>query len=282
MANSGAGTGKKPEKVEPEQESGGQYLLGYCDGVPNVGSCEEDVGYKESEQMLAVIDAGNMRKALARVRANRGAAGVDGMTVEQLPEWLKSHWVTIRSKLLEGSYQPQAVKRVAIPKPDGGERILGIPTVLDRLIQQAISQVLTLTFDPHFSEQSYGFRPRRSARQAVREAQSYQHEGKRWVVDLDLEKFFDMVNHDILMGCLRKRVEDSVEWCVIKVHFVDHVMVSRTRFRSAFLTTEVRRKQRSQRNLNIRNLALGACRSRVSPQNSKFCDLSYLCASVVP
>lgn len=210
MANNEIGTGKKPERVEPEQESGGQYLLGYCDGVPNVGSCEENVGCKESKLMLAVIDAGNMRKALAKVRANRGAAGVDRMTVEQLPEWLRSHWVTIRSKLLEGSYKPQAVRRVAIPKPDGGERILGIPTVLDRLIQQAISQVLTLIFDPYFSEESYGFRPGRSARQAVRKAQAYQHEGKRWVVDLDLEKFFDLVNHDILMGCLRKRVEDRV------------------------------------------------------------------------
>jgi RNA-directed DNA polymerase len=116
----------------------------------------------------------------------------------------------IRSKLLEGSYQPQAVRQVAIPKPDGGERILGIPTVLDRLIQQAIAQVLTPIFDPNFSEESYGFRPCRDARQAVRKAQGYQHEGKRWVVDLDLEKFFDVVNHDILMQCLRGRVSDPV------------------------------------------------------------------------
>lgn len=211
MANNEVETGKKPEMVEPEQESGGQYLLGYCySGVSNVGSNEDEVHCNEESLMAAVIETENMWEALRRVRRNHGAAGVDGMTVEELPAWLKHHWVMIRSKLLEGSYQPQAVRQVAIPKPDGGERILGIPTVLDRLIQQAIAQVLTPIFDPNFSEESYGFRPCRDARQAVRKAQSYQHEGKRWVVDLDLEKFFDIVNHDILMQSVRVRVSDTV------------------------------------------------------------------------
>ena len=211
MANNEIGTGKKPEMVEPAQESNGQYLLGYCDaGVSNVGSSEDSIHCKESSLMAAVVERENMFRALKRVRSNKGAAGVDGMTVDELPTWLKHHWVMIRSKLLAGSYKPRAVRSVAIPKPDGGERILGIPTVVDRLIQQAISQVLTPIFDPHFSEESYGFRPARDAKQAVRKAQSYQHEGKRWVVDLDLEKFFDVVNHDILMQSLRVRVNDSV------------------------------------------------------------------------
>ena len=183
MANNETGTDKKPERVEPEVESGGQYLLGYTDGVSSVGSCEEDVHCNTPSLMTAVIDRDNMLEALKRVRSNKGAAGVDGMTVDELPEWLKTHWDLIKTKLLDGSYQPRAVKRVDIPKPDGGMRMLGVPTVLDRLIQQAITQVLTPIFDPHFCEESYGFRPRRNAIQAVRKAQQYQHEGKRWVVD---------------------------------------------------------------------------------------------------
>jgi len=211
MANNEIETEKKPETVEPAYESNGQYLLGYYKaGVLSVGSSEESIHCKGSSLMAAVVERENMLNALSKVKSNKGAAGVDGMTVEDLTPWLKRHWVMIRSKLLEGSYKPRSVRSVAIPKPDGGERILGIPTVVDRLIQQAISQVLTPIFDPHFSEESYGFRPKRSAQQAVRKAQSYQHEGKRWVVDLDLEKFFDVVNHDILMQSLRKRVNDTV------------------------------------------------------------------------
>lgn len=133
------------------------------------------------------------------------------MTIDELRPWLKEHWATIRSKLLKGSYQPRAVKRVAIPKPGGkGERVLGIPTVVDRLIQQAIAQVPGPIFDPHFSDHSYGFRPGRSAVEAVRKAQAHQHSGRRWVVDLDLEKFFDYVNHDILLARLRRRIKDPV------------------------------------------------------------------------
>ena len=203
-------TDKTPEMEEPEREENGQYLLGYRDGVANVGLSVEEVHCKETDLMSAVIERNNMKKALRRVEKNQGCPGIDGMTVEELGSWLKEHWVMIRSKLLDGSYRPSAVKHVTIPKPDGGERMLGIPTVLDRLIQQAINQVLVPVFDPHFSETSYGFRVGRSAIDAVLHARKIQHEGKRWVVDLDLEKFFDYVNHDILMQQIQERVNDTI------------------------------------------------------------------------
>ncbi len=150
----------------------------------------------------------NLRAALERVRKNKGSPGIDGMTVEELPDFLREHWLAIREDLLTGRYQPSAVRRVAIPKPGGGERELGIPTVLDRFIQQALLQVLQPRIDPSFSEHSYGFRPGRRAHDAVCHAQRYVQEGRRWVVDIDLEKFFDRVSHDVLMGRLAKRIED--------------------------------------------------------------------------
>jgi RNA-directed DNA polymerase len=163
-----------------------------------------------SEQLMEeVCERENCKQALARVKANKGSAGVDGMTVQQLPEYLKQHWPVIREQLLSGTYKPQPVKRVEIPKPDGGIRKLGIPTVLDRLIQQAVMQVLQRKWDRTFSEHSYGFRPGRSAHQAVEQAQKYIAEGYRWVVDLDLEKFFDRVNHDRLMAKIAERVGDK-------------------------------------------------------------------------
>ena len=159
--------------------------------------------------MEAVCERENCKQALRRVKSNKGSPGIDGMTVEELPEHLKEHWPAIREQLLSGTYKPQPVRRVEIPKPDGGVRKLGIPTVLDRFIQQAVMQVLQRSWDGTFSAHSYGFRPGRSAHQAVEQAQQYQAEGYRWVVDLDLEKFFDRVNHDILMGLVAKRVADK-------------------------------------------------------------------------
>ena len=151
----------------------------------------------------------NLRAALKRVRQNAGKPGIDGMTVEELPGYLRVHWPRLREELLAGRYQPQPVRRVAIPKPGGGERELGIPTVLDRFIQQALLQVLQPLFDPTFSDASYGFRPGRSAHDAVRRAQAYVQEGRSFVVDIDLEKFFDRVNHDIQMGRLARRLADG-------------------------------------------------------------------------
>jgi RNA-directed DNA polymerase len=160
--------------------------------------------------MEEVCERENLKQALKRVKANKGAPGVDGMTVQALPAYLREHWPTIRASLLEGTYQPQPVRRVEIPKPDGGGvRKLGIPSALDRLVQQAVLQVLQRQWDPTFSDSSYGFRPGRSAHQAVARAQDYIQAGYRWVVDLDLEKFFDRVNHDILMSRVAKRVSDK-------------------------------------------------------------------------
>jgi RNA-directed DNA polymerase len=161
------------------------------------------------ELMEEVCGRENCKQALARVKANKGSAGVDGMTVGQLPEHLKQHWPAIREQLLSGKYRPQPVRRVEIPKPGGGVRKLGIPTVLDRFVQQAVMQVLQRRWDRTFSEHSYGFRPRRSAHQAVKQAQQCIAEGYRWVVDLDLEKFFDRVNHDKLMARIAERVSDK-------------------------------------------------------------------------
>lgn len=159
--------------------------------------------------MEAVCERSNCKQALARVKRNKGSAGIDGMTVEQLPAYLKQHWPAIRQQMLSGTYKPQPVKRVEIPKPAGGMRKLGIPTVLDRFIQQAVMQVLQRIWDGTFSNHSYGFRPQRSAHQAVTRAQQYIAAGYRWVVDLDLEKFFDRVNHDKLMAQIAKRISDQ-------------------------------------------------------------------------
>lgn len=159
--------------------------------------------------MEAVVAPRNMRLALKRVKANKGSGGVDGMSVNELPAYLAEHWLHTRASLLDGSYLPQPVRRVEIPKSDGGVRQLGIPTVLDRLIQQAIHQVLEPLYDPTFSRSSYGFRPGRSAHQALRAAREHVASGKGWVVDLDLEKFFDRVNHDVLMSRLARRIGDK-------------------------------------------------------------------------
>jgi RNA-directed DNA polymerase len=160
--------------------------------------------------MEEVCERENCKQALARVKANKGSPGVDGMTVHELPGYLKQHWPAIREQLLSGTYKPQPVKRVEIPKPDGGGvRKLGIPSVLDRFIQQAVLQVLQGRWDRTFSEHSYGFRPGRSAHQAVEQAQKYIAEGHRWCVDLDLEKFFDRVSHDKLMAKIAERVSDK-------------------------------------------------------------------------
>src|SRR6478752_982286 len=156
-----------------------------------------------------VCERANLKEALRQVKGNKGSAGVDRMTVDQLGNYLKQHWPAIREQLLNGTYEPKPVRRVEIPKPDGGMRKLGIPTALDRFIQQAVMQVLQKRWDPTFSQYSYGFRPRRSAHYAVAQAQQHIAQGYGWVIDLDLEKFFDRVNHDKLMGQIAKRVEDK-------------------------------------------------------------------------
>ncbi len=159
--------------------------------------------------MEQVLSSDNMLKAWKQVKANKGASGVDGMSISEYPEFAQNHRVSIRKELMEGSYKPSPVKRVEIPKPDGGKRPLGIPTVIDRVIQQAIAQVLTPVFDPLFSALSYGFRPNRSAHDAVKKVREYIKQGYKYAVDIDLSKFFDMVNHDLLMQRLSRRIKDK-------------------------------------------------------------------------
>lgn len=190
------GSGRKP----PEQEPGASNAT----ARPQPSPPEVEVRLMEE-----IVSRANMMAAYHRVMANKGAAGIDRMTVEQLQPYLKEHWPRIREELLEGRYRPQPVRGVEIPKPGGGMRQLGIPTVVDRLIQQAMHQVLMPLFDPDFSKASYGFRPGRSAHDAVLAARAHVAEGRRFVVDLDLEKFFDRVNHDVLMARVGRRVADQ-------------------------------------------------------------------------
>lgn len=159
--------------------------------------------------MAQVLDRVNMQRAWKRVKANKGAPGIDGMSIEDFPEFARLHWSRIRQQLADGTYQPQPVRRVSIPKPQGGERLLGIPTVIDRVIQQAIAQVLTPVFDPDFSGSSFGFRPGRSAHGALRQVQAHIKAGYRIAVDLDLAKFFDNVQHDVLMARVARKVRDK-------------------------------------------------------------------------
>ena len=188
------GQGRKPEAA---QVSGS-----------NFPGRKEQAGPKQPDLIERMLERGNLLKALQAVEANQGAAGIDGMEVSQIRSHLREHWAEIREQILNGTYEPRPVRRVDIPKPGGGTRMLGIPTVLDRLIQQAIHQILSPMWETGFSPHSYGFRPGRSAAQAVRAAQGHIQSGKRWVVDLDLEKFFDRVNHDVLMARVARKVKD--------------------------------------------------------------------------
>jgi RNA-directed DNA polymerase len=188
----------------------GEALAVLNEGIESaMAAIETETPALERELMKEVLRPENLKKALKQVMRNKGAAGIDGMTVEQLPEHLKDNWPRIRRELWQGKYEPKAVRRVEIPKPTGGMRQLGIPSVVDRFVQQALLQVLQSHFDSTFSEHSYGFRPGKSAHQAVQQAQQYVCSGLQIVVDIDLEQFFDRVNHDILMGLIAKRVNDS-------------------------------------------------------------------------
>jgi len=189
------GAGQKPSRAQPRAEPS-------HDG-------QDPFSLKMNEIMEAVVEAPNLRKALAQVKRNKGSAGVDKMSVEELSRYLVHNWEQIKKQLLAGEYKPSPVRRVEIPKSDGTKRKLGIPTVLDRFIQQAVGQVLNQIYDPTFSGSSFGFRPRRSAQDAILQSKKYVQEGRKYVVDIDLEKFFDKVQHDKLMNILKERIKDA-------------------------------------------------------------------------
>lgn len=194
-------------------------------GASSVTTREENTCQERERLMEVVVERANMTAAYKRVVRNKGTAGVDGMTVDELQPYLTGEWERIKSELLDDRYTPQAVLQVEIPKPDGGMRKLGIPTVVDRLIGQAIHQVLEPIFDPQFSESSYGFRRGRSAHLFVEQARRYIEEGRRWVVDIDLEKFFDRVNHDILMARVARKVKDKRLLRLIRRYLQAGIMV---------------------------------------------------------
>ncbi len=198
------GVEMRPACAEGTGQNPGEDALG-ASVCPRAGGNSNPEAQELLEQIVAPE---NMRRAWKQVKRNKGAPGVDGRTIDETASLIRNHYEEIKERLLNGTYQPQPVQRVEIPKPGGGVRKLGVPTVLDRLIQQAVYQVLSPLFEPGFSETSYGFRPGRSAHDAVLKARDYQQDGKRWVVDMDLKAFFDEVDHDILMGRVRRKVKD--------------------------------------------------------------------------
>jgi RNA-directed DNA polymerase len=217
------------EKPDPKPRKSNRKLLDIGVGVSSVRTREEKKCQKKSETvtdgMEAIVERTNMITAYKRVMKNKGTAGIDGMRVEELQPYLTREWERIKAELLEDRYKPQAVLQVEIPKPDGGKRRLGIPTAVDRMIGQAIHQILEPIFDPAFSGSSYGFRRGRNTHQAVEQARKYVAEGRRWVVDIDLEKFFDRVNHDILMSRVARKVKDKRLLRLIRRYLQAGIMV---------------------------------------------------------
>jgi len=226
ISMNGKDAGIPEEKPESYSRDSGRNLPRVeCCERPTITAKRENSTQETASLMEAALERENMKVAYARVVSNKGAPGVDQMTTRDLKAYLKKHWPQIKDELLAGRYQPNLVKQVEIPKPDGGVRKLGIPTVIDRLIQQALHQVLSPIFESNFSESSYGFRPGRNAHQAVLKAREYIAEGRKWVVDLDLEKFFDRVNHDILMSRVARKIKDKKMLLLIRKYLQAGIMI---------------------------------------------------------
>ncbi|MFP4042606.1 MAG: group II intron reverse transcriptase/maturase [Bacteroidales bacterium] len=219
-----------------------------------------------NDLMERIISKTNMNDAYKRVMRNKGSHGIDGMSVDELLPYLKENGQSLLKDILEGNYKPQSVRRVEIPKPDGGIRLLGIPTVIDRMIQQAIAQELSLIFDWQFSEYSYGFRPGRNAHQAIKQAQEYMNEGYTWVVDIDLEKYFDTVNHDKLMALVARRVEDKRVLKLIRAYLKSGVMIN-----GVVTRTEKGCPQGGPLSPLLSNIMLDELDKELENRNHKFC-----------
>ncbi|MGO5091036.1 group II intron reverse transcriptase/maturase [Clostridium sp. LCP25S3_F10] len=209
---------KAKSKVEPKDKYGVHRVT--------TATTSGETNAFEYGSLERILSRQNMQLAYKRVVANKGTSGIDRMTVYELKQFLIDNWVTIKENIFKGKYKPQAVRRVEIVKPNGGVRLLGIPTVLDRLIQQAIAQELRIIYNEDFSLSSYGFRPKRSAHDAIRQAEKYINEGNRWVVDIDLEKFFDKINHDILMYKLSKKIKDKRVLKLIRTYLTSGAMIN--------------------------------------------------------
>lgn len=219
-----------------------------------------------------ILSRENMKRALDRVRRNRGSHGVDGMTVDELPAYLETAWPFVKEELISGTYKPQPVRRVEIPKPDGGTRLLGIPIVLDRLIQQAIAQVLSPIFEENFSDSSYGFRPLRGAHDAVKKSREYIEQGYTWVVDIDLEKFFDRVNHDILMSRIARKTEDKKVLKLIRKYLESGVLINGLK-----VSTEEGTPQGGPLSPLLANILLDDLDKELEKRGHKFCRYADDC-----
>ena len=228
--------------------------------------------FDTSRLLEDVLERDNMLKAMYRVIRNKGSHGIDGMKTDELREHVKRTWTTVKSKLLEGKYNPSPVRRIEIPKPDGGIRLLGIPTVQDRMIQQAIAQVLSEIYEPTFSESSFGFRPNRGVKNAIKQSETYINQGYRWVVDMDLEKFFDKVNHDILMGKLEKKIKDRRLLKLIRKYLESGVLVNGIKVSSEEGTT-----QGGPLSPLLANIMLDGIDKELEKRGHKFCRYADDC-----
>ena len=233
--------------------------------LPNRESVNDET-FDTSRLLDEVLERNNMLLALKRVIGNKGSHGVDGMKTDELREHIKKHWNTIKAKLLEKKYNPSPVRRVEIPKPDGGVRLLGIPTVQDRLIQQAIAQVLSRIYEPSFSDNSFGFRPRRGAKDAITKSKEYINQGNRWVIDMDLEKFFDKVNHDILMSKLEKRMQDKRLLTLIRKYLKSGILIN-----GVSVTSEEGTPQGGPLSPLLANIMLDELDKELEKRKHKFC-----------
>ena len=233
--------------------------------LPNRESVNDEA-FDTSRLLEEVLERNNMLLALKRVISNKGSHGVDGMKIDELREHIKKHWHTIKAKLLAMKYNPSPVRRIEIPKPDGGVRLLGIPTVQDRLIQQAIAQVLSKIYESSFSNNSFGFRPRRGAKNAIMKSKEYINQGNRWVVDMDLEKFFDKVNHDILMSKLEKKIDDKRLLSLIRKYLKSGILIN-----GIVITSEEGTPQGGPLSPLLANIMLDELDKELEKRGHKFC-----------